>query len=267
MADRAQKGKILKKAREAKGVTLEAIQDATKIPLDSLKAIEEGYRVRTLTDFYYRAFVKLYAQYLGIDVKSVLENYKEEKVPPPTKFRKAKNFLREKDASPLLKKETVSLILKGLAGILILVVVVFSLFALGRWIKSRPVQPRKPVVKAQVKKAVKPKPVVEKNVSKSQANSSVFAGIKQKNQKLNLTIRAKKSTWVNVRVDGIDRLRATLSKGAVEAWTAKESIEISGKSLTDLEFELNGQPTNPASKANRIIKKIIINQDGFKIFD
>ncbi|HQL41483.1 MAG TPA: helix-turn-helix domain-containing protein, partial [Candidatus Omnitrophota bacterium] len=59
LADRAQKGLILKQAREAKGISLEAVQDATKIPLDSLKAIEEGYRVRTMTDFYYRAFVKL----------------------------------------------------------------------------------------------------------------------------------------------------------------------------------------------------------------
>jgi len=268
MVDRAQKGKILKKAREAKGITLEAVQDATKIPLDSLKAIEEGYRVRTLTDFYYRAFVKLYAQFLAIDVKSVLENYKEEKVPLPTKFRKAKSFLREKEPSPFLKKETVNLILKGLVGILVLVVVVVFLFALGRWIKSRPIQPRKPVIKAEAKKVAKPKPVVaEKKVSKPQPDPSVVVGVKPKNAKINLTIRAKKPIWVNVRVDGVDRLRATLSKGAVETWTAKESIEISGKSLADLEFELNGQATNPASKTHRTIKKMIINQDGFKILD
>lgn len=267
MADRAQKGHVLKKAREAKGITLEAVQDATKIPLDSLKAIEEGYRVRTLTDFYYKAFVKLYARYLGIDVKTVLENYKEEKVPPPTKFRKVKNFLHEKETPPFFQKEIVKLALKGLAGIVVLVVVASLLFALGRWIKSRPTQPRKAAVKVQKvvakKETVKPKSSEEKKTSGSEAASAT----KERLKKLNLTIRAKKSTWVSVRVDGIDRLRTTLAKGAVEAWNAKDKIEISGRNLTDLEFELNGQPTNPAGKTSRSIKKIILTQDGFKILN
>jgi hypothetical protein len=42
---------------------------------------------------------------------------------------------------------------------------------------------------------------------------------------------------------------------------------LSGKNLNDLEFELNGQATNPFGKTRRGIKKIVINQDGFKIQD
>ena len=48
MDNQSQKGQILKKAREAKGLGLDVVHEATKIPMDVLRAIEEGYTVRTL---------------------------------------------------------------------------------------------------------------------------------------------------------------------------------------------------------------------------
>ena len=51
MDKRVQKGQVLKQAREAKGISLVAVHEATKIPLDALKAIEEGYTIRPLTSF------------------------------------------------------------------------------------------------------------------------------------------------------------------------------------------------------------------------
>ena len=44
--DRLQKGQVLKQAREQKGISLDSIHEATKIPLDALKAIE-AFRVFT----------------------------------------------------------------------------------------------------------------------------------------------------------------------------------------------------------------------------
>lgn len=264
MADRTQKGHLLKKAREAKGITLEQVQDATKIPLDSLKAIEEGYRVRTLTDFYYRAFVKLYAKYIGVDVKSVLDNNKDEKISAPFKFSKTKNFIKEKIKIPFFQREGVR---KVFFGILVLAVIALCAFAIGRGVKAWLSQPRSHSVKMkkiEVKKTTPPKAPVKK---KSSETSSDASAVSPKNKKINLTIRAKKQIWVSVSVDGVVRLRTTLGKGAVESWSAKESIEVSGKNLADLEFELNGQPTVPGGKNRGIIKKLIVTPDGFKILD
>jgi len=74
-------GNILKKAREAQGLSLEIVHESTKIPLDALRAIEEGYRVRMLSPFYYTGFVKMYAIYLNIDISEVIEDYKQEQLP------------------------------------------------------------------------------------------------------------------------------------------------------------------------------------------
>ena len=79
--NQAHKGALLKQTREAKGIALETIHEVTKIPMDALRAIEEGYNVRILAPFYYKGFVKMYAQYLGLPPESV----EEEEVKPPLK--------------------------------------------------------------------------------------------------------------------------------------------------------------------------------------
>src|ERR1035441_3067670 len=69
------KPSILKNTREAKGLTLEIVHEATKIPMDALRAIEEGYSVRILSPFYYRGFIKIYAEFLGLDVQEMYKQY------------------------------------------------------------------------------------------------------------------------------------------------------------------------------------------------
>lgn len=273
-ADRSQKGLILKQAREAKGISLEAVQDATKIPLDSLKAIEEGYRVRTLTDFYYRAFVKLYAKYLGIDVNTVLEDCHPEALPEPAKFHKGKTIW-EDEGFPLFTKNNIRMILKTFV---ILLVVFGCVRLVGCWIKSRPSpearssakvlkQEKKKVEEAKSKESKPLLAIFPKQAASGKATAVEPATEKRKKQKINLTVRPKKTTWISVRVDGVDLSRSTLAKGASESWQALESIEISGKNLGDLEFELNGQAQSSFGRTHKRIKKIIVNQDGFKVQD
>ena len=67
---------ILKTTREAKGVNLEMVHEATKIPLDALRAIEQGYTTRNVSPFYHRGFIKIYAQFLELDIDTVLREYK-----------------------------------------------------------------------------------------------------------------------------------------------------------------------------------------------
>src|SRR3990167_2543756 len=76
-----QKGLVLKQARESRGIALQTVHEATNIPMDVLRAIEEGYTVRTLSPFYYRGFLKMYAKYLNVDVTTVVEDYQPERLP------------------------------------------------------------------------------------------------------------------------------------------------------------------------------------------
>ncbi|WP_174616327.1 helix-turn-helix domain-containing protein [Virgibacillus ihumii] len=71
-------GERLREAREAKGLSLESVQESTKIQKRYLEAIEQGNFHILPGKFYARAFIKEYATAVGIDAKELLEEYKEE---------------------------------------------------------------------------------------------------------------------------------------------------------------------------------------------
>ncbi|HEY8529752.1 MAG TPA: helix-turn-helix domain-containing protein [Paenibacillaceae bacterium] len=76
-------GQLLRKAREQRGYTLDDIQELTKIRKRYLEAIEEGdYKVLP-GSFYVRAFVKNYAEAVGLNAEEVLRLYQKELPQPP----------------------------------------------------------------------------------------------------------------------------------------------------------------------------------------
>ena len=83
---------------------MEIIHEATKIPMDALRAIEEGYSTRMLTPFYYRGFIKIYAEFLGLNVAEVLKEYNvkapEIKISSPSKPTKSTSSSKSKPKAP-----------------------------------------------------------------------------------------------------------------------------------------------------------------------
>jgi len=71
-------GARLKEARVAKGLSLDSLQETTKIQKRYLSAIEEGNFHILPGKFYARAFIKEYANAVGLDPNELLEEHKEE---------------------------------------------------------------------------------------------------------------------------------------------------------------------------------------------
>lgn len=76
-------GSRLKKAREAKKLSLEDVQNVTKIQARYLDAIEKGHFDIMPGNFYIRAFIKEYAEAVGQDPNQLIEEHADE-LPPPT---------------------------------------------------------------------------------------------------------------------------------------------------------------------------------------
>ncbi|MBT9258340.1 MAG: DUF4115 domain-containing protein [Clostridiales bacterium] len=66
-------GRQLKEAREARGLTLRDVQEATKIRLRYLEAIEEGQWDVFPGRVYVRGYIRAYAQFLGLPPEPLLE--------------------------------------------------------------------------------------------------------------------------------------------------------------------------------------------------
>ncbi|GGK00517.1 XRE family transcriptional regulator [Lentibacillus kapialis] len=71
-------GEKLKEAREEQNLTLESLQETTKIQKRYLEAIEEGNFKLLPGTFYARAFIKEYAAAVGLDANELLAEYEGE---------------------------------------------------------------------------------------------------------------------------------------------------------------------------------------------
>lgn len=71
-------GEQLRKAREAKGLSISDIEKATKIQSRYLEAIENNDFDKLPGDFYVRAFIRQYAQIVGLNGKELLSQYQGE---------------------------------------------------------------------------------------------------------------------------------------------------------------------------------------------
>ncbi|MFS0553126.1 RodZ domain-containing protein [Brevibacillus sp. 179-C9.3 HS] len=78
-------GQVLQRAREEKGITLDDIQRITKIQRRYLEAIERGHFHVLPGHFYARAFIKSYAEAVGLDPNHILTHFQSDlPAQPPT---------------------------------------------------------------------------------------------------------------------------------------------------------------------------------------
>ena len=296
-------GSILKQARERQGISLDVLHEATKIPIDSLKAIEEGYKVRTLSPFYYKSFVKAYAQYVGLDPQeillkispaSVVESVKKTPVSPrnivPKKVQeKVLMVLAARSSDHRHGKKVMKVFLVGLGVVLSGVILFFVVKKVQAFITERAGQVKTEVkpkpfkkVESVKKEAIKPQPaetasvkknepqkVVEapKTASDSKEGAEIGEGfVSAKNGKsAEVTVRAKMNSWLSVKADGQTVFRQILKKGSSETWRASKKIEISGKDVDALEFEVNGKNIGKLSRRDVKARKVVVTPEGLTV--
>jgi len=267
----AQRGNILKEVRESKGISLETVHEHTKIPLDALRAIEEGYTIRMLSTFYQRGFTKNYAKYLGVDVKDVVSDVKEVKLPPapptpPLFKKKGKEVEQKKDNVDFKKKledfftsQRKQQLAVGLGLFLALFLVVKILGWMIHKIQTRPVAQKNVIIKE------KPSQAMGMQVKTPPKSETLKASIVSTSSGALLTVRAKKSSWVRVKTDGKVVFESQLRVGSVETWKAKDKIEVAGKNLNELEFEVNGKMIGQLTRKDREAKALVVTKDGLTV--
>ncbi len=280
-------GEILKERRESRGLSLSIVHETTKIPLDVLKSIEEGYSVRMLSAFYIRGFVKMYAEYLGLDPVAVFEQpipvlQKSLKTPKlkVTQLPEKEYAIPEGDfeLSRVITKEHQRVIVQIVGALLLLF---FCIKIVGCMIsrKDQPVQ--RVVVKDEL--VVSPQKIAEKQLvvaeplkpapkkaasAKPSAVKKVesVAGKKEPEEnKVRVTIKALKGGWLQVKVDGIVVMESTVKAGAVETWEADREIVISGRTIHNVEFELNGKMIGTLGRQDRNARRVVISKKGLAV--
>ena len=296
-------GSFLKEARLTKNISIEEVSKHTKIHPNILKAIE-AEDVRSLGTVYARSFIKIYAEYLGLDKEDIVRRFDGLKASAGSSYARDSR----ETAAPLAFKEESFLfdtterltrILKKIPWVRIFVIVLVLFIFLGvfKFVQNKRKRPavsekielfktsgKKPlpaqkqkkkmdVKVSQTKKVPSPaiaseitKPTVVKFQEESKAPSTLKVPVsRQEAEKIVLVLRAKEKTWLQVKVDGKIVFQGILAKGVAENWQAKEKIELWLGNAGVVQLEMNGRLLEKIGRPGQTLKHVVVTKAGLSI--
>jgi len=260
-------GTVVREAREARNLSLEQASRTTRIHVDVLRSLE-GDDTAKLGAVYTKGFLKLYADFLGLNKEEIVARFVAA-TPEAAVVRPRKAASAPQGAAVRLIVESgrrlgmqVQRFFRRLAWrrvALVLLAGVF-LFGMGRWIKGCRVRVRERRVRAVALAASD----IESAASAG-SKPAAAAAKKKDEQKVVLVVRAVEKTWLQVKADGKIIFQGVLAKGSSENWKAKEKIELWIADAGALQLEVNGRFLDRIGRRGQTLKWIEITPKGLAV--
>ena len=274
----------LVKHRLEKGISLSDISAQTKINIKYLEAIDQEL-FDVLPQTYIRAFLKQYAEFIGLDSNEILKKYdlmvsnnsSDGNISQVvgTSFSENSNDVLEKieseknqpDFDPVKaenqQKQRMVIIVSilGVAIILVLVYIFNFVFQFGDGEKVEEKSFRD-VISSEIPKVEKKENLVEeKNISPTIIKvdtivTSIAPKIIAISDSLILTtiVNGADTVWLNVKSDETRARNAYLVPGERRDWHAKDKFLITCGNAGAITIELNGKSLGPLGNRGAIIK-------------
>jgi len=209
----------LKKKRTELGKTLEEIAEQTKIKKSCLIAIEEGKFDEMPTEVYTRAYIKMYAETLGVDPFVILKDYDE--------YLKSKkqnvvtiSRIESKPEKKKSDKKSFSFSWKmptwGVTAVIILAVIVIVVLFLQLDKKDQTIPPPPPVTQTPLSTESEIAKLEEKAEQKQETVS----------QQQLLKIEATDKVWMRITIDDKEKKEFLLNPGQTVELQANKSFKL-----------------------------------------
>jgi len=293
-------GQKLKEARGTKGLSIDQLHEITKIQKRHLVAIEEGNYDVLPGAFYARAFIKQYADAVGLNGEELLVEYQstipqseKRDVPQVSTGQKTQETMQKSSSWPIA--DHMPKILVALLVIAVGVVIWFIFQALTgkgdekvpnaqsekievKKAENSPLDTKKDEVKAEEPKKEEPKkeepkkeeqpaqPTGQQEVKVVGTTGKVSTLEIHNNKTLELEISGKGASYVDVKDDaGNEILNTTVQDGQTEKRdlsTAKE-VRLNIGNATNVEVKLNGQVVAyPLDPEKELHQRLVIKNQG-----
>lgn len=275
-------GEILKKTREAKGITLDEVAEATKIRSRYLDAIEKEDFQALPGEVYVRGFVTAYLKYLDIkDRPEVLEIMKTkivqsvESVPAQVEDeqvkerhtrakRKAAHATTSRKKMPAASFEEKPLSKKSSMIIILSIIAVVLLLAL-QWIYTKSQQeevPKNHVQQEQQDNENQQNGEDTPGTDQPDANgvepqepvTPVYEGLEMHLEVLDLNPATTEQCWIQIIADG-QKSEQTLSEGQTQDIKATENIQLKLGNAGVVKVTLNGQDLGTLGDQGKVVKQ------------
>lgn len=263
----AEIGSELKKAREDNGLTLEEIQEATKIRKKYLKAIEnENYEVIP-GKTYVKAFIKKYAAEVGLNGKEIVKKYENEIQ------IKQKN---EKEQKQKINKETKFWKTKW-TKIIIILIIIFSIITiiytisvnqlensssvtLSNSVNNQKTQDQNKERDTLSKQNTLTIPTNNNNINnnnKSKTNTKTDTLQIHNDKKKMVKLIASEKSWLQIYIDEKKIFQGFMYKGDIKKISGKKTAAITIGNGIAIRIIKNGEAIGPWGKRGEVIKKKI----------
>lgn len=295
-------GQKLKEARGTKGLSIDQLHEITKIQKRHLVAIEEGNYDVLPGAFYARAFIKQYADAVGLNGEELLVEYQstipqseKRDVPQVSTGQKTQETMQKSSSWPIA--DHMPKILVALLVIAVGVVIWFIFQALTgkgdekvpnaqsekievKKAENSPLDTKKDEVKAEEPKKEEPKkeepkkeeqpvqPTGQQEVKVVGTTGKVSTLEIHNNKTLELEISGKGASYVDVKDDaGNEVLNTTIQDGQTEKRdlsTTKE-VRLNIGNATNVEVKLNGQVVAyPLDPEKELHQRLVIKNQGIE---
>jgi len=292
----------LKIAREKKKIKLDQIFNKTRIDIKYLEAIESG-NFSIMPDVYIRAFLKEYAEYIGLNSNEILERYKlaqsgklyneqlddlqkeqETEIVNENKPEFVSEDLEEK-STPVVKNSAVNYLYYIFASIVMLIFIyfIYDSFLSDKSINNTKEKPFAEVLKSQEEPVVKNdinenenenknkidvnnikvKKVENIEAATSPKETALIEEIKKNKGNLTLTILGEGKSWMRVVVDGNKNNEFIIDQGIKRELFANEKFYLHIGNSAGVKLFLNGKELY-FKKAEGRVKKFNITKNGIE---
>jgi cytoskeleton protein RodZ len=234
-------GENLRRERELRGIDLREMADATKISIRFLQAIEQD-RVDILPGgIFPRAFVRQYAKYLGLDPDRLVAEFVYAHGGETAPRKEARAPVRVDQGAPR------GLIIAG---------VVLGLLGLVGW-KVRG-QASRPPPAATPSMAAPPATFAYDRVYPPPSGAAASAPPMAAGTMV-LNVLARRSSWVEAKVDGTTVLNRVLKDGESQRLEARQEVLLSVGNAGGIAVTLNDRPLGPIGRDGEVKKGFAIN--------
>jgi cytoskeletal protein RodZ len=236
-------GENLRRERELRGVDLREMAEATKISIRFLQALEQD-RVDILPGgIFPKAFVRQYARHLGLDPERVVAEFVYAHGGDPVPARGTRAPVRVDEG--------------GLPRGLVAAAVVIGLLALVAWkVRGQAARGAGP---APSSIAAAPVTTFAHDRVYPPPSGTAASAAPLTPGTLALTLTARRSSWVEAKVDGTTVLNRVLKDGESQRLEGRQEVVLSMGNAGGMAVTLNDRPLAPLGAEGEVKKGIVIN--------
>jgi len=249
-------GKILKKIRETRHLSIQEASERTHIPKKIISAIEEDRLHEIASAFYARGFVKSYSKFLG-----ALEEKTVKKYLAGTQKKDEPQLLLEGEKVPgdwfIKYKKHIGI---ALAGVFCIWLAAFGFLQTKKLAGFLFAKYKAHAASSRTKSRAKR---LEQDSRAPVPKETQAKKAPKKKQALELEVIANFDTWMKVTGDGKLLFIGVFKKKERDIWRAKKEIKISFGNAGGVTLNLNEKDLGSPGKRGEK-KAIVITKDGIK---